>query len=334
MKKIAIAILLVVCLVFIAIGCPKPAAPQVITARFSGWGPPPSIPGQVEMHFFDLLKERVGDRLQIDVFQGNTLYNYQEVQLPLKTGAVEMASFGTIELYEWVPQFKVTTLTGAWTTDELLDYLNSPDCKPAWDQMLEVANCIPFALHPAGTFYLWSTKPVSSTTDFNGLRVECGSFEQVDVIKDLGGSGGALPVTDIYTALQQGQYDGAIGTPSIALGFGWPEFVKYVSPTQAWFSNINVILVNKDFWDSLPKDIQDTFKETADETTEWSKTYSPQAEEGQLTAVAGKWSTEDFTISDWDKIINTAQTQVWPDIRTEVGADFFDNALKYTEAAK
>lgn len=334
MKKFAIAILLVVCLTLIAIGCPSPAAPEIITARYSGWSPPPSIVGQVETHFFDLLKEKVGDRLQIEVFQGNTLYNYQEVQLPLKTGAVEMAAYGTIELYEWATPFKVTTLTGTWTIDELMTYMNSSDFKSAWDEIEEVSNSIPFCFYPAGTFYLWSSKPVTSTADFSGFRVECGSFEQIDVIKELGGSGGALMVTDIYTALQQGQYDAAIGTPSIALGFGWPEFVKDVSK-QAWFSNINVMLVNKDFWDSLPSDIQDAIKETAEETTEWSLTFAPQAEEGQLKAIEGKWAgIEYFTIADWENVIETAETKVWPSIRTEVGADFFDNALKYAEAAK
>jgi TRAP-type C4-dicarboxylate transport system substrate-binding protein len=333
LKKLTIAVLVVVCLALAAISCGPTAPPGVIKARYSGWSPPPSIVGKVEVYFFDKLKEKVGDRLDVEVFQGNTLYNYQEVQLPLKTGAVEMAAYGTIELYEWATPFKVTTLTGAWTTDELLAYMNSSDFKSVWKDILDVSNSIPFCMYPAGTFYLWSTKPLTSTADFAGFRVECGNFEPVEIIKDLGGSGGALMVTDIYTALQQGMYDAAIGTPSIALGFGWPEFVKYVSK-QAWFSNINVMLINKDFWDSLPNDIKDAFEETAKETTEYSLSYIPQGEEGQLKAIEDKWGVTYFTISDWDKIIDTAQTKVWPDIRDDVGTKFFDKALEYTSVGK
>ena len=329
MKRFTIAILLLACLALVAISCGPAAPPGVIKARYSGWAPPPSIVGKVEVYFFDLLKAKVGDRLEVEVFQGNTLYNYQEVQLPLKEGAVEMAAYGTIELYEWVTQFQVTTLTGAWTTDELMAYMSSSDFKSAWKDILEVSNAIPICFYPAGTFYLWSSKPVTSTADFEGFRVECGSFEQIDVIKELGGSGGALMVTEIYTALQQGMYDAAIGTPSIALGFGWPEFVKYVSK-QGWFYNINVMFMNKDFWDSLPSDIQDAIEETAAETMAYSLTYIPEGEEGQLAAIAGKWSgVEYFTISDWDKIIETAEAEVWPNIREEVGASFFDDALEY-----
>jgi C4-dicarboxylate-binding protein DctP len=328
LKKFAIAILLVALVALVALSCGPAAPPGVIKARYSGWAPPPSIVGKVEVYFFDLLKEKVGDRLEVEVFQGNTLYNYQEVQLPLKEGAVEMAAYGTIELYEWTTPFKVTTLTGAWDMDKLLAYMNSSDFNPVWKDIVKVSNAIPICMYPAGTFYLWSSKPVTSTADFAGYRVECGNFEPVEIIKELGGSGGALMVTDIYTALQQGMYDAAIGTPSIALSFGWPEFVKYVSK-QAWFSNVNVMFINKDFWDSLPGDIQDAIKETAAETTAYSMTFIPQGEEGQLAAIEGKWpGITYFDIADWDKILQTAETKVWPNISEEVGKGFFDDALK------
>jgi len=333
MKKFTIAILLVVCLVLIAIGCPSPAPPEIIKARFSGWAPPPSIPGKVEVHFFDLLHEKVGDRIQIEVFQGGTLYKYQEAQVPLKTGAVEMIDFGTIELYEWVTDFKVTTLTGAWDVDELMTFMSSPDFEDAWDKMLDVSNSIPLFGTPAGTFFLWSTKPLTSTADFKGLRLESGNFEQIDIAKALGGSGGAVQVFDIYTVLQQGMYDAAVGTPSIVLGFGWAEFVNYACVEEAWMHNINYYLINKDFWDSLPKDIQDAFREAAAETTEWSLTFAPQAEAAQLAMLEEQWNIQYFTISDWENIVATAETQVWPEIRAEVDAEFFDTAMKYAGLA-
>ena len=156
-RLIIVAILLVACLALVIPGCGEAEPPELITARFSGWAPPPSIPGQVEVHFFELLHEKVGDRIQVEVFQGGTLYKYQEAQIPLSTGAVEIIDFGTIELYEWVTDFKVTTLTGAWDVDELMTYMSSSDFEGAWDEMLEVANCIPMMPHPAGTFFLWNS---------------------------------------------------------------------------------------------------------------------------------------------------------------------------------
>jgi TRAP-type C4-dicarboxylate transport system substrate-binding protein len=329
MKRVGI-ILLVVCLALIfVIGCTQePAQPGIIKARFSGWAPPPSIAGQAEVHFFDLIKEKVGDRIDIEVFQGGSLYKYQESQVPLKTGAVEIIDFSTIELYEWVPDFKVVFLSGAWDVPKLMTYLSSPAFSRAWDKMEVAANCIPLGPHPAGTFFLWSDTKLTSTADFKDLRVESGNFEQIDIIKALGGSGGALQVFDIYTALQQGQYDAAIGTPSIVLGFGWGEFLKYIG-TQPWTSNINYFLVNKDFWDSLPKDIQDAFNEAAEETTAWTLNMYQAAEAGQIAALKDQWDTQEFTIEDWDNVVKTAEEKVWPEIKAEVGDEFFNNALKY-----
>lgn len=328
MKRIGI-LLLVVCMVLVLVlGCGQPSQPGVIKARFSGWAPPPSIAGQAEVYFFERLHEKVGDRIQVEVFQGGSLYKYQESQVPLKTGAVEIIDFSTIELYEWVPEFKVVFLSGAWNVSELMTYLSSKDFEIAWDKMLKAANCIPLGPHPAGTFFLWSNKPLNSTADFKDFRVQSGNFEQINIAKALGGTGGSLQVFDIYTALQQGMYDACIGTPSIVLGFGWGEFLKYKG-TQPWTSNINYFLVNKDFWDKLPKDVQDAFNETAEETTQWVLNMYEKAEAGQIAALKEKWNLQEFTIRDWDNVIKTAEEEVWPSIRAEVGAEFFDTAMEY-----
>jgi hypothetical protein len=53
------------------------------------------------------------------------------------------------------------------------------------------------------------------------------------------------------------------------------------------------------------------------------------AEAGQLAALENQWGIEYFTISDWENVIKTAQTEVWPEIRAEVGAEFFDTAMEY-----
>ena len=87
--------------------------------------------------------------------------------------------------------------------------------------------------------------------------------------------------------------------------------------------------MNKDFWDSLPPDIQDAFNETAEETTQWGLEIFSGAEAGQLAALEQQWGIEYFTISDWENIITTAEAEVWPDIRAEVGAEVFDTALQY-----
>jgi len=333
LKRIAGVIFLVILIASFAISCPSPAPPEVIKARFSGWAPPLHVAGQFETHFFEVLNEKVGDRLQVEVFQGNSLYNYQEVQIPLKTGAVEMIDMATGGLYAWVPEFEVTFLTGAWKVDTLLAYLNSPEFKPAWDKMLEVTNSIPICGVPSGgTWYLFSNRPINNTADFKGLRLISESSEPINLVTALGGSGGTVSITEKYSAFQQGRYDATIAAPGGTLGMGWGEFLKYVG-TEAWSYNINFIFVNKDFWDSLPKDIQDAFNETAKETLEWSLATTPQAEAQQLAMLEEQWGMEYFSIEDWDKLVETARTQCWPEVESRVGKNFFDNAMKFAGLA-
>ena len=93
--------------------------------------------------------------------------------------------------------------------------------------------------------------------------------------------------------------------------------------------NINYFLVNKDFWDSLPSDIQQAFLEAEEETMAWALNMFSEAEAGQLAVLESQWDIQYFTISDWENILATAETAVWPDIRAEVGAELFDTALEY-----
>ncbi|MBN2062560.1 MAG: TRAP transporter substrate-binding protein DctP [Deltaproteobacteria bacterium] len=302
---------------------------KTIKARYSGWAPPPSFVGQVEKRFFDSLHRKVGDKLQVELFQGGTLYKYQEVQMPLRTGAVEIISLTSFTLFEWAPEFKPTILTGAWDVDTLRRYTSSSDFAPAWKKLLKVSNSIPFGFHPVGNLHLLSSKPLSSTADFKGFRLESGNFEMIDIIKALGGSGGTLPVYEIYTALQQGMYDGAIGTAATSLGFGWAEFLRYFGK-QPWSININWFLVNKDWWESLPKDVQDAFEETSREITDWALNTFADSETGYVKALEEKWKIQYFTLNDWDNIVRTAEEKVWPAIRKQVGSDFFDAAMRYT----
>jgi TRAP-type C4-dicarboxylate transport system substrate-binding protein len=307
--------------------------PKMMKARYSGWAPPPSFVGQVERRFFDQLHQKVGDRLKVELFQGGTLYKYQEVQMPLRTGAVEIISLTSFTLFEWAPEFKPTILTGAWDVDTLKRYTSSPDFDPAWKKLDKVSNSIPFGFHPVGKLHLLSSKPMNSTADFKGYRLESGNFEMIEIVKALGGSGGTLPVYEIYTALQQGMYDGAIGTSATSLGFGWTEFLRYFGK-QPWGVNINWFLVNKDWWKSLPEDIKAAFEETAREITEWSIKAFPDSEAKYLKLLEEKWGIKYFTLNDWDNIVKTAREKVWPDIKKQVGPGFFDAAMKYTLLGK
>ena len=307
--------------------------PKMMKARYSGWAPPPSFVGQVERRFFDQLHQKVGDRLKVELFQGGTLYKYQEVQMPLRTGAVEIISLTSFTLFEWAPEFKPTILTGAWDVDTLKRYTSSPDFDPAWKKLDKVSNSIPFGFHPVGKLHLLSSKPMNSTADFKGYRLESGNFEMIEIVKALGGSGGTLAVYEIYTALQQGMYDGAIGTSATSLGFGWTEFLRYFGK-QPWGVNINWFLVNKDWWKSLPEDIKAAFEETAREITEWSIKAFPDSEAKYLKLLEEKWGIKYFTLNDWDNIVKTAREKVWPDIKKQVGPGFFDAAMKYTLLGK
>jgi TRAP-type transport system periplasmic protein len=98
--------------------------------------------------------------------------------------------------------------------------------------------------------------PINTTKDMRGLRIRFPS----PTIRDFIGALGARPVgvqaTEQAEQLQKGMIDGVFidyGGAGIAFKLG--GIVKYTTETYAFVSSFGIVM-NKDFWNKLPPDLQ------------------------------------------------------------------------------
>jgi len=99
-------------------------------------------------------------------------------------------------------------------------------------------------------------KQVKTLEDLKGLKIRTTGGPPTEQMKALGGVPMLIPMPDNYISLQKGVIDG-MGAPWEAVhGFRLYEVVKYY--TQTPFPAVYfTISMNKNKWNSLPKDIQD-----------------------------------------------------------------------------
>jgi len=71
------------------------------------------------------------------------------------------------------------------------------------------------------------TKPVRTLDDIKGMKIRTPSKLQGDIIKALGATPVAMPVTRMYNALKTGVVDGLMVGPSVIRSFKLGEVVKY-----------------------------------------------------------------------------------------------------------
>lgn len=84
-----------------------------------------------------------------------------------------------------------------------------------------------------------SNKPINKFADLKGQTIRCTGAD-VDLVKRLGGTPVAMPISQAYEALQRGVADGNLGDYASLLGFKLGEVLKFhveyfFRNTTAWF---------------------------------------------------------------------------------------------------
>ncbi len=120
-------------------------------------------------------------------------------------------------------------------------------------------------IHGHGPGMFQTVKPVSSMDDIKGLRIKANT-ENAGIATALGAAPVALPITETYDACQKGLLDGLLLPIEPLKGWKFADVIKtvIVSPPMAYTAPIPVFM-NKDKWNALPKDIQDTIEKINEE---------------------------------------------------------------------
>ena len=122
---------------------------------------------------------------------------------------------------------------------------------------------------------LFSNKRATKMEDFKGLRVRTPGW-YMDILTRLGASVSPLPGGEIYLALERGVIDAAeFSSPAITYPMGFDQITDYVIEPGVHQPSCQCgLFINKDAWNTLPRDLQEIVKICAKETQMWSQAWS------------------------------------------------------------
>src|SRR5690625_4320709 len=124
-------------------------------------------------------------------------------------------------------------------------------------------------LHDQGfrTLTLNGTK-VQEPADLEGIRLRTMENEfHMEAWKALGANPTPLPFNEVYTALQQGTVDGQENPYELIVSQAFYEQQDYVVQTNHILQMIQIIM-NPDFFNNLPEDLQELVQETMTEAVD------------------------------------------------------------------
>jgi TRAP-type mannitol/chloroaromatic compound transport system substrate-binding protein len=206
-----------------------------------------------------IINEMSAGRLQIHVYGANEIVPALGVFDAVSSGSVEMGHSGS---YFWrgkVPAAQFfTAIPFGMNVQEINGWLMHGGGLDLWREIYAPFNLIPF---PAGNTGVqmagWFNREINSVDDLRGLKMRIPGLAG-EVFNAAGGTAVNIPGGELYTALQTGVIDAAewVG-PENDLAFGFHQIAKYYY-YPGWHEPAPVLelIVNKNAFDSLPKDLQ------------------------------------------------------------------------------
>lgn len=116
-----------------------------------------------------------------------------------------------------------------------------------------------------------SNKPLRSMEDFRGFRLRMPNIPNYIAFgKALGANVTPMPISEVFTALEQGVVDGQDNPIATLRASGWYEVQSYVLESNHMFSP-NLYIINSQFWNRLSPREQEVIAEAAKESAayEW-----------------------------------------------------------------
>jgi len=298
-----------ICLVLIFAA---PSIAQVIKLTLAdqnaemGWGPVHAMKPWVQK-----VEEATKGRVKIDVFYAQTLAKGPDIWNAVKTGVADMGWCFHGYWADMTPLSDVITLPGlpfkaAEKGSEVLWKLYEKF--PAIQNEFKDVHVLQlWASHPY--FLITTKKQVKTMEDIKGLKIRVVGGPPTEQMKALGAIPILIPMPDTYLSLDKGVIDG-MGAPWEAIqGFRLYEIVKYytIVPLSAVYFSMSV---NKQKWESLPKDIQQAITSVSglEAAKFWGKNWFDTAREGVMERVkAGNYQMVEYTpppqeLERWTKV--------------------------------
>ncbi|WP_025322470.1 TRAP transporter substrate-binding protein DctP [Deferrisoma camini] len=215
----------------------------------------------------EVVKQETGGQWEVKVFPLGQLGGERSMAEQVQMGTLQVAAITTAVLSNFVPQAAALDLPFLWP-DRKTAYavLDDPEFQKEFFKFFEPKGFVAIGFAENEFRHLTNSKrPVRRPEDLKGLKLrlmEAPIF--LDTFKLLGATPVPMPFPEVYNALQQGVIDGQDNPLLTSVLMKFTEVNKYVTLLNHTLTE-TVIVVNADFWNSLPPDVQKAFRKGARE---------------------------------------------------------------------
>lgn len=258
--------------------------------------------GLAAQMFAELVEEKTDGRVKVEVFPNGVLYSDNDELNALLRGEVEMIAPAFSKVTSLEPEWQVLDLPFIFKDYEHVEAVLKGEVGTNLLDKLKEQNMKGLAFWSNGFKQMTSNQgPLRKPEDFQGQRFRIMKSKTLeDQFRMLGVKTNVMPFNQVYRNLEIRYLDGQENTISNIYSKRFYKVQQYLTLSNHGYLGY-AVLMNQEFWDRLPNDIQEQIQEAMDETTDWLFEHSIDINKQQLNAIKKSSTIQIYELTEEER---------------------------------
>jgi C4-dicarboxylate-binding protein DctP len=321
-KKLLIAVTALTLLLFAGSAVAGP-----IVIKFSHVVAENTPKGKMANKFKDLVAERMGDKVVVEVYPNSQLFNDNKVLSAMLLGDVQLAAPALSKFQKYTDVLALYDLPFLFPDMETVEEFQQGPYGQKMLSSMESKGFMGLGYLHNGLKQLSANEPLRTPDDASGKKfrimtsdVLAAQFEAVDAVPL------KKPFSEVFTLLQTNAIDGQENTWSNIYSKKFFEVQRYITESNHGLLDYMVV-TSSEFWNGLPDDIRAEVKAALDEAIAYGNQVSAQKamEDRQKIMDSGRSEVIQLTPeqrAQWVK----AMKPVWDQFKDKIGPEYVEAA--------
>ncbi len=307
------------------IAAPLAAAPIVI--KFSHVVAENTPKGQMANKFKQLVEERLGDKVVVEVYPNSQLFGDNKVLQAMLLGDVQMAAPSLSKFKSFTKKLQLYDLPFLFTDMAAVERFQQSAAGQELLDSMKKKGLVGLGYIHNGMKQLSSSQPLKVPADAAGLKfrimtsdVLAAQFEAVDATPL------KKPFSEVFTLLQTKAIDGQENTWSNIYSKKFFEVQSYITESNHGVLDYMVV-TSTEFWMDLPDDIRSEVKKALDEAIAFGNDVAAQKAVNDRKRIIDSGRTEVISLNaeqraQWVEVMKP----VWKQFEGDIGKELIDAA--------
>lgn len=287
-----------------------------------------SAPDAGSTMFADLVKEKSGGSLVVEVFAGGTLGQNREMVEMLQNGTLDFTHPTVAVMSGFTSRTKVLDLPFLFKDVASAEKVLIGEIGKGILDSLEEIDLVGLGWYSQGWRQTSANKAIRTPGDFRGIKIRTqDNVFHIAAFNQLGASAIPMAFSEVFTGLQQRAIDAQENPYTNIYLNAYYEVQKYVIETRHVYDSI-ILLMSKHTYDSLTPEQQKIVREAAEQACAFERKFVMEKDEESKQAIIASGKTEivELTGTEWDAF-RAAVRPVYDRYAPEVGEALLNRIL-------